>query len=66
MGFAELAIADIANEYDLSIEEVFHLCNQLGIHYKNSQTCLALEDAKAVISQILLSQRKVKDSGDIS
>ena len=53
MGFADLSIADIAAEYDLSVEKVFQLCDQLGISYKNQQTCLALEDAKAVISHIL-------------
>lgn len=56
MGFADLSIAEIAAEYDLSAEQVCHLCDRLGISYKNQETCLALEDAKAVISQIL-SQR---------
>lgn len=56
MGFADLSIADIAAEYDLPVETVFHLCQQLGITYKNQQTHLALEDAKAVISQILSQQ----------
>ncbi|MEC4986087.1 MAG: translation initiation factor IF-2 [Oscillatoria sp. PMC 1068.18] len=53
MGFADLSIAEIAAEYNLSVEQVFHLCDQLGIAYKNQQTNLALEDAKAIISQIL-------------
>lgn len=53
MGFADLSIADIAAEYDLSVETVFHLCDQLGVTYNNQQTNLALEDAKAIISQIL-------------
>lgn len=53
MGFADLSIADIAAEYDLSVETVFHLCDRLAVTYKNQQTKLALEDAKAVISQIL-------------
>jgi predicted DNA-binding protein YlxM (UPF0122 family) len=53
MGFADLSIADIAAEYNLSVEKVFHLCDQLGVTYKNHQTNLALEDAKAIISQIL-------------
>lgn len=53
MGFADLSIADIAAEYNLSVENVFQLCDQMGISYKNQQTCLALEDAKAVISHIL-------------
>ncbi|MFM1841652.1 MAG: hypothetical protein RLZZ490_383 [Cyanobacteriota bacterium] len=53
MGFADLSIADIAAEYDLTIQAVFDLCDQLGITYKNQETNLALEDAKAVIMQIL-------------
>jgi hypothetical protein len=57
MGFADLSIADIAAEYDLPIEEVCYLCEQLGIAYKTQETNLALEDAKAVISKVL-SQRQ--------
>ena len=53
MGFADLSIAEIAAEYDLPIEEVYHLCEQLGIAYKTQETRLALEDAKAIISKIL-------------
>jgi len=53
MGFADISIADIATEYDISVEKVFYLCDQLGVSYKNQKTNLALEDAKAVISEIL-------------
>lgn len=53
MGFAQLSITAIAEEYNLSVEEVFRYCQQMGITYKNQDTCLALEDAKAVIQQIL-------------
>jgi hypothetical protein len=53
MGFADLSIADIAAEYDLADEAVFALCARLGISYKDRQTNLALEDAKAIISLIL-------------
>lgn len=56
MGFADLSIVDIATEYDLPVETVFSLCDQLGVSYKNQGTNLALEDAKAVIS-LILSQR---------
>ena len=59
MGFADLSIAEIAAEYELPIQEVCHLCEQMGIAYKNQQTRLALEDAKAVISEIL-SKRQAK------
>jgi len=56
MGFADLSIAEIAEDYSLPVDEVLNLCDQLGIAYKTSKTRLALEDAKAIISQIL-SQR---------
>ncbi|WP_324293510.1 MULTISPECIES: translation initiation factor IF-2 [Moorena] len=44
---------EIAAEYDLRVEEVFDLCQQLGIAYKNQDTHLPLEDAKAIILKIL-------------
>ena len=53
MGFAELSIADIAAEYNLEVKQIFHLCDRLKIVYKNQATCLALEDAKAIINIIL-------------
>ncbi|WP_013323796.1 hypothetical protein [Gloeothece verrucosa] len=53
MGFADLSIADIAAEYDLPLETVFDLCQQFKVSYKNQDTLLALEDAKAIISHIL-------------
>lgn len=56
MGFAELSIAEIAEEYKISVETIFGLCDQMGISYRNEQTCLALEDAKALIYQILAQQ----------
>ncbi len=52
MGFADLSIAEIASDYSIPVEKVFSLCNQLGIAYKHQKTRLALEDAKAIISQI--------------
>ncbi|HEY9607418.1 MAG TPA: translation initiation factor IF-2 [Allocoleopsis sp.] len=57
MGFADLSIAEIAAEYDLPAEDVFYLCQQLGITYKTQETRLALEDAKAIISKILSKQQ---------
>ncbi|HEY9850290.1 MAG TPA: translation initiation factor IF-2 N-terminal domain-containing protein [Leptolyngbyaceae cyanobacterium] len=59
MGFADLSIEEIAADYDTSVAEVLQLCNQLGIAYKNPQTRLALEDAKAIISEIM-AQKKAK------
>ncbi len=53
MGFADLSIAEIATDYNLAVEQVFHLCDGLGIAYKNARTRLPLEDAKAIISKIL-------------
>lgn len=61
MGFADLSIAEIATDYNLSVEEVFHLCDRLGIAYKTEKTRLALEDAKAIMSKIL-SQRQQSDT----
>ena len=56
MGFAELSIADIATEYDLETQAVFELCDRFNINYKNERTCLALEDAKAIIMEILATK----------
>ena len=56
MGFADLSIAEIAAEYNLPVEQIFALCDRLKIAYKNQYTCLALEDAKAVILKILSAQ----------
>jgi predicted DNA-binding protein YlxM (UPF0122 family) len=49
MGFADLSIAEIAEDYKLSIEMVCQLCDRLGIRYQDAHTKLALEDAKAVM-----------------
>ncbi len=53
MGFADLSIAEIAEDFKVPVEDVLALCNQLGIAYKYPQTRLALEDAKAVMSKLL-------------
>ena len=52
MGFADLSIAEIAADYSIPVEKLFSLYNQLLIAYKHQKTRLALEDAKAIISQI--------------
>lgn len=52
MGFADVSIAELAADYNLTVEEVFALCKQLGIAYKTSKTRLPLEDAKAIISHV--------------
>ncbi len=53
MGFADLSIAEIAADYSTPVEKVLSICDELGIAYKNQKTRLALEDAKAIITQIL-------------
>lgn len=52
MGFADLSIAEIAEDYNVSVDVVLLLCSELGIAYKHPQTRLALEDAKALIGKI--------------
>ena len=56
MSFAELSIADIAAEYKIETQTVFELCDRFKINYKNERTCLALEDAKTIIMEILTAQ----------
>ncbi|MGK7923600.1 MAG: translation initiation factor IF-2 [Trichodesmium sp.] len=61
MGFADISIQEIAEDFNVQIDEVFRLCHQMGISYKHSQTRLALEDAKAIMSH-LLAQKQNSDS----
>lgn len=56
MGFAELSIADLAAEYQIEEQTIFELCDRFKINYKNERTCLALEDAKAIILEILAAK----------
>ncbi len=63
MGFADLSIAEIAADYNLPVEQVLALCDRLRIAYKNPQTRLPLEDAKAIISQILSARHHSSDDG---
>jgi hypothetical protein len=65
MGFANLSIAEIAQDYSLPVEDVFSLCNQLGIACKHQNTRLALEDAKAIISYIM-SEKVFRPRKDVS
>ncbi|WP_232214580.1 translation initiation factor IF-2 [Rubidibacter lacunae] len=53
MGFADLSIADIAAEYRLAVSDVMQICTRLDITYRDEGTNLALEDAKAVMLEIL-------------
>ena len=61
MGFAELSIADLAAEYQIEEQTVFELCDRFKINYKNERTCLALEDAKAIILEILKTKNNSQD-----
>jgi len=42
MGFADLSIAEIAEDFNVPVEEVIRLCDELEIAYKHPQTRLAL------------------------
>ncbi|AFY36069.1 hypothetical protein [Calothrix sp. PCC 7507] len=64
MSFADLSIAEIAVDYINPVEKVFSLCKQLLIAYQHQKTRLALEDAKAIISQIL-SETHPKGTSDL-
>ncbi|QSJ18346.1 hypothetical protein JYQ62_05905 [Nostoc sp. UHCC 0702] len=66
MSFADLSIAEIATDYSIPVEKVFSLCNQLGIAYKHQKTLLALEDAKAIISQLLSEIHRKGTNGSVS
>lgn len=58
MGFADLSIAEVAEDYQCSVQQVLELCDRLGITYRDFQTRLPLEDAKAVILEILAQRQK--------
>jgi predicted DNA-binding protein YlxM (UPF0122 family) len=58
MGFADYSIAEIAEDYKVSVEMVCQLCDRLGIRYQDVQTKLALEDAKAVILAAQTTEKK--------
>jgi hypothetical protein len=53
MAFAALSIATIAADYQVSSALVCQICDRLGIPYSSVDTLLPLEDAKAVIMEIL-------------
>ncbi|MEG4073945.1 translation initiation factor IF-2 [Microcoleus sp. Pol14C2] len=52
MGFADLSIAEIAEDFNVPVEDVIRLCDELEIAYKHPQTRLALEDVKAIMSTL--------------
>lgn len=55
MGFADLSIQELATDYQVSVEQVLHLCDKLGIAYRSPVTRLPLEDAKAIILSLVSS-----------
>jgi hypothetical protein len=61
MGFADISIADLAQDYALTVEEVLAWCDNLAIPYRSSASLLALEDAKKII---LAAQAQVGRRGE--
>lgn len=53
MGFADLSILGIAKDYQRSPDAVMALCHRFQLRYETPNTRLPLEDAKAVIKQIV-------------
>ena len=49
MGFADITIAELAEDYQLDLDTVIDLCRELGIPFTDASSFLALEDAKKVI-----------------
>ncbi|NJK62406.1 MAG: translation initiation factor IF-2 [Synechococcaceae cyanobacterium SM2_3_1] len=49
MGFADLSIAELAEDYQLNRESVLLLCEHLGIPHQDAHSLLSLEDAKRII-----------------
>lgn len=52
MGFADLSIKDVAEDHQLSVDEVCQLCDRLQIQYTSPATRLALDDVKAIMELI--------------
>ncbi|MBW4698959.1 MAG: hypothetical protein KME03_13880 [Aphanocapsa lilacina HA4352-LM1] len=52
MGFADVSIAALAEDYGLNIAQVFTLCRQFEIPFQNEHSQLALEDAKRIILEV--------------
>lgn len=63
MGFADLSIADIAEDHHCSVAAVCQVCDELAVAYRDAETHLALEDAKAVI-QALMKKQRSQDRGN--
>lgn len=64
MGFADLSIQELATDYQVGVERVIYLCDQLGITYKSPATRLPLEDAKAIILRLTSSNNENNEKVD--
>lgn len=62
MGFADLSIADLAEDYQLSVAEVLKWCDHFDIPYRSPASLLALEDAK----KIILALQAPVPAGDVA
>ena len=49
MGFADITIAELAEDYQLDVTAVVTMCEELGIPFEDEDSFLALEDAKKII-----------------
>ncbi|WP_017327283.1 hypothetical protein [Synechococcus sp. PCC 7336] len=49
MGFADITIAELAEDYQLDVDEVVEMCRTFGIPFETPASFLALEDAKRII-----------------
>jgi len=56
-----LSIQELATDCKVSVEQVLHLCDKLGIAYKSPATRLPLEDAKAIILSFTVSPHNSLD-----
>jgi hypothetical protein len=63
MGFADISIEDLAEDYSLPVAQVIELCDQMAIPYQNAKSNLALEDAKKIILAVL--ELKSSTSGPV-
>jgi hypothetical protein len=63
MGFADISIKDLAEDYSLPVSQVIQLCDQMAIPYQNEKSNLALEDAKKIILAVL--ELKSSPSGTV-
>ncbi|UFP94485.1 hypothetical protein [Gloeobacter morelensis] len=52
MGFADVSIAALAEDYGLNIAQVFTLCRRFEIPFQDEHSQLALEDAKRIILEV--------------